>query len=100
METDDYTVGQEICTLDGCSASEYHASSRWHGDGITRERSGNLTPIDQPPSDRRFREFEDPQYHDEVDTVPADEGQRNTKRFPVRTGQMPRRPPRRHYEDD
>ncbi|MCS6851348.1 MAG: hypothetical protein NZ700_09300 [Gemmataceae bacterium] len=53
------------------------------------------------PLPRRFQEYEDPHYHDDLDVEPDDTAARERGR-PAPRRQPPRRrpPPRRRYPDD
>jgi hypothetical protein len=54
------------------------------------------------PAEQRFKEYEDHHYHDEVETVPADETSGEAPPRPAFRKKPPARkfPKRRYYEED
>jgi hypothetical protein len=48
---------------------------------------------------RRHTEYEDPHFHDDIDAVPADDGENPRPRSVKQRNLLPRLLRRRHYED-
>ena len=62
--------------------------------------SDPTTNSGEPIPQRRYKEYEDPHYHDEDAEIAAtDEPEQRTSRNPGRRKTNRRPPPRRHYED-
>jgi hypothetical protein len=64
-----------------------------------RRRCMNPQPPENPVPEHRFREYEDPHYHDDPEPIPSDE-QGAAKKPPPRRKPIPKYPKRRSIEEE
>jgi hypothetical protein len=60
----------------------------------------NPQPSENPAPEQRFREYEDPHYHDDPEQIHSDEQGGAPKKPPLRRKPIPRYPKRRPLDEE